>query len=105
MPKSVHLRRRGEVRGPLDRAPRGAHARGTAAYAAKAGVLASPERRGGEDREIRWEFDRLACDAGAALQQLPRLGEDSAGPLGRGLLASGILGANIRTIQASLRGK
>lgn len=83
----------------------GAHALGAAAYAAKAVALASPERPGAADDEIRWQIDRLACDARAALQQLPRLGEDPAGPLGRGLLASGILGANIRTIQASLRGK
>jgi hypothetical protein len=38
----------------------------------------------------------------AALQQLPPLGEDSAGPLGSGLLASGLLGSIIRKIQAAM---
>jgi hypothetical protein len=38
----------------------------------------------------------------AALRKLPLLGEDSAGPLGAGLLASGILGSTIREIQDSI---
>jgi hypothetical protein len=36
------------------------------------------------------------------LRQLPLLGEDPSGPLGSGLLSSGALGANIRSIQAAL---
>jgi hypothetical protein len=40
----------------------------------------------------------------AALQRLPRVGQDSAGPLGSGLLASGVLGSSIRKIQAELLG-
>jgi hypothetical protein len=38
-----------------------------------------------------------------ALARLPLLGEDSSGPLGTGLLASGALGEAIRAIQAALR--
>jgi hypothetical protein len=38
----------------------------------------------------------------AALSALPALGADSAGPLGAGLLASGVLGEIIRRIQAAL---
>jgi hypothetical protein len=35
-----------------------------------------------------------------ALRQLPRVGENSSGPLGPGLLASGLLGRIIRALQA-----
>jgi hypothetical protein len=38
----------------------------------------------------------------SALRRLPLLGEDSSGPLGSGLLASGALGANIRAVQSAL---
>jgi hypothetical protein len=38
----------------------------------------------------------------SALRQLPPVGEDAAGPLGAGLLASGVLGSIIREIQAAL---
>jgi hypothetical protein len=38
----------------------------------------------------------------AALRKLPLVGTNSSGPLGRGLLASGVLGAIIRELQASL---
>jgi hypothetical protein len=38
----------------------------------------------------------------AALRQLPPVGENSSGPLGPGLLASGLLGTIIRDLQASL---
>lgn len=40
----------------------------------------------------------------AALRKLPLLGEDSSGPLGPGLLASGALGESIRTVQSALLG-
>jgi hypothetical protein len=40
--------------------------------------------------------------ARAALRQLPPVGENSSGPLGPGLLASGLLGTIIRDLQASL---
>ncbi|MHB1773971.1 MAG: hypothetical protein ACYCST_19990 [Acidimicrobiales bacterium] len=36
----------------------------------------------------------------AALRQLPPVGQDKSGPLGPGLLASGLLGTIIRDLQA-----
>lgn len=81
----------------------GAHALGAAAYAAKATALASTERPDAVDLEIRWQIERMTPEVRSALASLPALGEDAAGPLGHGLLASGILGSTIRTIQADLR--
>lgn len=78
----------------------GAHALGAAAYAAKAAELASPG--GGGALEISWQLDHLSDPVRSALQQLPLLGEDPSGPLGAGLLASGALGSNIRTIQSAV---
>jgi hypothetical protein len=80
----------------------GAHALGAAAYAAKAAGLAEPDRAGAVDDEVRWQVEHLTPDARAALRRLPPLGADSAGPLGSGLLASGVLGQIIRTIQAQV---
>ena len=80
----------------------GAHALGAAAYAAKAAALASPDRPAALDDEIRWQLDHLSDEARTALRHLPALGEDSSGPLGPGLLSSGVLGTVIRAIQADL---
>lgn len=80
----------------------GAHALGAAAYAAKAAALTSPERPEALDDEIRWQLERMSSEVRSALASLPALGEDSAGPLGTGLLASGMLGYTIRSIQADL---
>jgi hypothetical protein len=44
----------------------------------------------------------MSAAAGAALRQLPPVGENASGPLGPGLLASGLLGAIIRDLQAAL---
>ena len=77
----------------------GAHALGAAAYAAKAAALGKPDRPDAVDDEIRWQLEHMSVEARSALASLPRLGEDSAGPLGSGLLASGILGSIIRKIQ------
>jgi hypothetical protein len=79
----------------------GAHALGAAAYAAKAAELAAPQHGG--PAEIRWQLEHMSQQVSLALRSLPLLGEDSSGPLGAGLLASGALGANIRVIQAALR--
>lgn len=78
----------------------GAHALGAAAYAAKAADLAAPGTR---DGEVRWQLDNMSAEVRRALQELPPLGTDSAGPLGAGLLATGALGEVIREIQAALR--
>ncbi|MGN6871985.1 MAG: putative immunity protein [Solirubrobacteraceae bacterium] len=80
----------------------GAHALGAAAYAAKAAGLAAPDRPEAVDEEIRWQRDRMSLATRVALRQLPRVGENSAGPLGTGLLASGFLGTIIRELQGSL---
>ena len=80
----------------------GAHALGAAAYAAKAVGLEVPDRAGAVDDEVRWQLQHMTAATRAALRRLPPLGEDSAGPLGSGLLASGVLATVIREIQADL---
>ncbi|QNE45725.1 hypothetical protein F1C58_01530 [Glaciihabitans sp. INWT7] len=80
----------------------GAHALGAAAYAAKAAGLAAPDRPMALSDEIAWQLDHMDARVRAALQQLPSVGEDSAGPLGSGLLSSGVLGSSIRTLQAAI---
>jgi hypothetical protein len=80
----------------------GAHALGAAAYAAKAAGLAAPDRPEAIDEEIRWQLDHMSPATRAALRQLPRVGDNSSGPLGPGLLASGLLGTIIRELQRSL---
>jgi hypothetical protein len=81
----------------------GAHALGAAAYAAKAAEIVDPGRGGAA--EIAWQLANMSQTVRAALNQLPTLGEDPSGPLGTGLLASGLLGENIRSIQAVLNPK
>jgi hypothetical protein len=80
----------------------GAHALGAAAYAAKAVGLAAPDRPAAVSEEIGWQLGQMSAEVRAALQQLPPVGENSSGPLGPGLLASGLLGAIIRDLQAGL---
>lgn len=80
----------------------GAHALGAAAYAAKATGLATPDRRQAVEEEISWQLGRMSAAARAALRQIPPVGENSAGPLGPGLLASGVLGTIIRELQAGI---
>lgn len=80
----------------------GAHALGAAAYAAKAAGLASPDRPEGGRDEVRWQLRHMSPAVRAALQQLPPVGANSSGPLGPGLLASGLLGTIIREIQSGL---
>jgi hypothetical protein len=78
----------------------GAHGLGAAAYAAKAAALVAPD--GGGSAEIKWQLEHMSGPVRSALQRLPLLGEDSSGPLGSGLLASGALGASIRAVQSAL---
>jgi hypothetical protein len=80
----------------------GAHALGAAAYAAKSVGLAAPDRPEAVREEVRWQLDRMSTAVRVALRQLPPVGENPSGPLGRGLLASGLLGAIIRNLQAGL---
>jgi hypothetical protein len=80
----------------------GAHALGAAAYAAKAAGLAAPDRPEVISEEIRWQVGQMSAAAIAALRRLPPVGEDPSGPLGPGLLASGILRTIISQIQTEL---
>jgi immunity protein 5 of polymorphic toxin system len=80
----------------------GAHALGAAAYAAKAAGLAVPEQPEAVSEEIRWQVRRMSEAVRVALRQLPHVGENPSGPLGPGLLASGLLGTIIHDLQASL---
>lgn len=80
----------------------GAHALGAAAYAAKAKELSDAGNEVAGANEIAWQLGHMSNPVSNALRLLPLLGEDSAGPLGAGLLASGALGGYIRTIQAAL---
>jgi hypothetical protein len=80
----------------------GAHALGAAAYAAKAAGLAAPDRPDAISEEIRWQLGCMPASVRAALRLLPPVGENSSGPLGPGLLASGALGTIIRDLQARL---
>ena len=80
----------------------GAHALGAAAYAVRAASLAAPNRPEVVDDEIRWQLNHMTAEVRAALSALPPVGENSSGPLGPGLLASGQLGTIIRELQAGL---
>lgn len=80
----------------------GAHALGAAAYAAKAAGLARADRAGATADEVRWQLEHASGPVRDALRLLPTLGEDPSGPLGSGLLASGVLAEVIRSIQAGL---
>jgi hypothetical protein len=83
----------------------GAHALGAAAYAAKAAGLAAPDRPDMISEEIRWQLDRMSPATATALRRLPPVGEDPSGPLGPGLLASGLLGTIVGQLQAGLASK
>ncbi|WP_205054082.1 putative immunity protein [Arthrobacter luteolus] len=80
----------------------GAHALGAAAYAAKAVSLDNPGQPELVQEEIRWQLEQLTANEQAVLRLLPPLGSDASGPLGAGLLSSGILGAAIREIQVQI---
>jgi len=62
----------------------GAHALGAAAYAAKAAELAAPGRPEAVSEEIRWQLGHMSAATRTALRELPPVGENSAGPSGRG---------------------
>ena len=80
----------------------GAHALGAAAYAANAAGLADPDRPEAVKDEIRWQLEHMSAELRAALRALPPVGQNSSGPLGPGLLASGRLGTIIRDLQTGL---
>ncbi|MGX6448762.1 hypothetical protein ACVU7I_11950, partial [Patulibacter sp. S7RM1-6] len=73
-----------------------------AAYAAKAVGLAHPHRADAVATEVRWQLEHASAEVGAALRALPPVGADGSGPLGPGLLASGLLGSIVRDLQRGL---
>lgn len=79
-----------------------AHAFGAAAYAVKAASLAAPDPESAARNEIRWQLATMTAEVGAALKTLPPVGANRSGPLGPGLLASGVLGEIIRDLQSGL---
>lgn len=79
----------------------GAHALGAAAYAAQAVGIVRPDEL---ETEIEWQLRHATFDVHRALRLLPPVGEDSAGPLvAGGLLARGVRGEVIETLQARIR--
>ena len=82
----------------------GAHALGSAGYAAKAAGLVAPNDPDATIVEIRWQLTHLTAEVRAALRALPPVGEDRSGPLGPGLLATGELGAIIQKLQRGIAG-
>lgn len=80
----------------------GAHAMGAAAYAAQAIGLANPDKPKAIEDEIQWQLGHMSAEVHRALQSLPPVGKNPAGPLGPGLLASGQLGEIIHTLQVGL---
>jgi immunity protein 5 of polymorphic toxin system len=78
----------------------GAHALGAAAYAAKAAGLAGSHPSRAVADEIQWQLNHMSAEARTALRKLPPVGENRSGPLGPGLLASGLLGTIIHDLQA-----
>src|SRR5690606_12884287 len=69
----------------------GAHALGAASYAVKAASLASDDETAAAQAELSWQFDHMSPAVREALGRLPLLGHDTSGPLGTGLLTSGVL--------------
>lgn len=80
----------------------GAHALGAAAYAAEAAGLAAPDNGEAVHDEISWQLGQISAAAREALRKLPPVGADSSGPLGPGLLASGLLRTVVGELQAGL---
>lgn len=82
----------------------GAHALGAAGYAAKAAGLAALHDPDASTAEILWQLDHLTVEVRTALRSLPPVGEDPAGPLGPGMLATGEMGEIIRRLQRGIAG-
>jgi hypothetical protein len=79
--------------------------RRAAAYAVRAVREAAADPAIAGDDEIRWQLDAMSAAVREALRQLPALGADPSGPLGSGLLTTGVLGSTVRTIQAAIAGE
>jgi hypothetical protein len=64
--------------------------------------MAAPDQHLAVAHEIHWQLSHMSAPVKAALRLLPPVGENSSGPLGPGLLASGLQGTIIRDLQAGL---
>lgn len=97
-----------EAEAPHDRRPRDAIARTRAFARGELDAAGEIRRRfvgggaAGMAQAIRWQLSHMSAAVNAALRVLPPVGADSAGPLGPGLLASGLQGMVIRDLQAGL---
>ena len=80
----------------------GAHALGAAAYAARAVSLASSDSDEAGRAELQWQLSTMDDRVRDALREIPEVGVDPSGPLGRGLLTSGALGAHIGALQQAI---
>lgn len=80
----------------------GAHGLGAAAYAVQAVQLANRHDPTCAQFELRWQIERMTPIVRHILAQLPKAGEDRAGPLGQGLLVSGSPGSILRELQAMI---
>ena len=64
--------------------------------------LAAPDLQVAVGQEIRWQLGHMSPPVRTALRRLPPVASNSSGPLGPGLLASGLLGTIIHNLQAGL---
>lgn len=85
----------------------GAHALGAAGYAVKARLLTrgSPAGQGADAdilAEVRGQVELMSPEVVNALELLPTLGTNGAGPLAEGRLSRGVVGEAIRELQAEV---
>ena len=67
------------------------------------GVMAPlPDRPEASEDEIRWQLTHMLTEVRTALRALPSVGQNRSGPLGPGLLSSGLLGTIIGDLQAGV---
>jgi hypothetical protein len=80
----------------------GAHALGAAAYGAEAISLTAVNQEIARHDNVRRQIDRMTTGVRTALASLLLLRQNSSGPLGTGLLVSGVLATTISEIQSAL---
>jgi hypothetical protein len=83
----------------------GAHALAAPAYAVKAITLSAVNSADAPALEVRWQIEHLTPEVRSALRALPKLGENSSGPLAKGLLSAGVLAETIRKLQDEVADK
>ena len=58
---------------------------------------------GAAESEIVWQVAQMPTEVRTVLNRLPAVGEDTSGPLGPGLLATGAIGSIVVRVQTALR--